>query len=121
MYSDKFLIKLSFIIAIIGIGLLFLFAHNIEPLEIDVKDIDDTYVGRAVKVIGVISEKTLTEDEKTLFLTVTDVKDIKVVMFGDNLKDVYEEFLISDRVIIEGDVALYKGDIEIIAESIKEI
>ena len=119
MYSDEFLTKLSFIIAIIGIVLLFIFAQNVEPLEVEIKNIDDSYAGRSVKINGDITEIFFSKDKETMFLTVADEKDIKIVMFKNDLKTMDENLSIADNVIITGKVALYKGDLEIIARSIK--
>jgi len=122
MYSDKFLIKASLLISVIGIVLLFIFVQNIEPLEAEIKDIDDSYVGKSVKVEGIIDSIGYDKDKETLFLTVSDEnKDIKIVMFKKDLENMHQNLSISDNVIITGEIALYQGDLEVIARNIKKV
>ena len=122
MYSDKFLIKASFLMAVVGIVLLFIFAQNLEPLEAEIKNIDDSYVGKSVKVEGIIDYIGYGKDKETLFLTVSDEnKDIKMIMFKKDLKNMEGNLTSNDKIIIVGEVALYNGDLEIIARSIEKV
>ena len=119
MYSDKFLIKASFLMAVVGIVILFIFVQNIEPLEAEIKNIDDSYVGKSVKVEGIIDSIGYGKDKETLFLTVSDKnKDIKIVMFKKDLENMHQNLSVSDNVFIMGEVALYNGNLEIIARNI---
>ena len=121
MYSDKFLIKASFLVAVAGIALLFIFVQNIEPLEAEIKNIDDSYVGKSVRVEGIVDSIDYGKNGETLFLTVSDEnKDIKIVMFKNDLENMKENLAVADRIVITGEVALYNGDLEIIARSIKK-
>ena len=121
MYSDKFLIKASFLISVIGIVLLFIFVQNIEPLEAEIKNIDDSYVGKSVKIQGNIDSLGYGKEKETLFLTVSDEnKDIKIVMFKNNLENMKENLTINNKIIVTGEVALYNGDLEIIAKRIEK-
>src|SRR3989344_1493993 len=120
MYSDKFLIKASFLMAVVGIVLLFIFVQNIEPLEAEIKDIEDSYVGKSVRIEGIINSIDYGKDGETLFLTLSDEnKDIKIVMFRNDLENMKENLTINDRITVTGEVALYNGDLEIIARSIE--
>src|SRR3989344_4484353 len=113
MYSDKFLIKASFLMAVVGIVLLFIFVQNIEPLPAEIKNIDDSYVGKSVKVEGIIDSIGYDKNKETLFLTVSDEnKDIKIVMFKKDLENMKENLSVSNNVVIRGEVALYNGDLE---------
>ena len=121
MYSDKFLIKASFLVAVAGIALLFIFVQNIEPLEAEIKNIDDSYVGKNIRIEGVVDSIGYGKSRETLFLTVSDEnKDIKIVMFKNDLENMKENLAVADRIVITGEVALYNGDLEIIARSIKK-
>ena len=108
--------------AVVGIVLLFIFAQNLEPLEAEIKNIDDSYVGKSVKVEGIIDYIGYGKDKETLFLTVSDEnKDIKIVMFKKDLENMHQNLSISDNVIITGEIALYQGDLEVIARNIKKV
>ena len=122
MYSDKFLIKASFLISVVGIVLLFLFVQNIEPLETKIKNIDDSYIGKNIRINGVIDSVGYGKDKETLFLTVSDEnKDIKIVMFKNDLENMKDDLTFANRVFITGEVVLYNGDLEITARNIEKV
>ena len=120
MISDKQLTKISFCLAIIGIFGLAAIAYYIEPPEVAINTISDTYLGKVVMVKGMISDISMSKDVQnkvTLFFTLSDsTGSIKIVDFNNKL--VLEA---GDVLSVTGKVSFYKDKYEIVAESVKKI
>ena len=118
MISDSQLMKISFLITIIGITCLFALNHFLEPEQLAIKDITLSHVGHEVVVSGSVA--SLTEKDGHVFITLSDNNSsIKVVMFANTAK-IYPEIynLTSGMLTIQGKVDNYKGELEIVANSI---
>ena len=120
MISDKQLAKISFCLAIIGIFGLAAIAYYIEPPEVAIGSISDTYLGKIISVKGTASDVSKSrdvQDRETLFFTLSDsTGSIKIVDFNNNL--ILED---SSVVSVIGKVSFYKDKYEIVAESVKKI
>lgn len=87
-------------------------AENIEPQEVEIEELSSSDTGKIVTVEGEVVSSSFRKNN--LFLTVEDgTGRIKIVMF-DATKNIRE----GERAVIEGEVTLYRGELEIIADSI---
>ncbi len=119
MVSDLFLQRISFIITIIGIILLFFIVQNIEPEKIMIKDIDESIIGSYVSVSGIVKSVKITEN---VFFSLCDSDScIKAVVFEKIAKKKPEAYNLRnmDKVVLSGRINLYNNELEIIAEDIK--
>ncbi len=111
--------ELSLIVAIIGIVMIFAVSVFIEPEQVPIGSIEFSDSGRHVIINGTISEMSVSGGH--IFLTVEDsTGSILVVMFErDANQDVYN-MKAGNNVVIEGQINVYKNELEIIARDIKE-
>ncbi|MBS3149099.1 exodeoxyribonuclease VII large subunit [Candidatus Woesearchaeota archaeon] len=114
--DDKKLTKLSIIVSILGLILVYYASIKIEIKSYDISQIDKSMLDKDVKITGKI-----TNIVKTKTVLILNVKDesasITAVSFdpGDiNLKE-------GQEIEVTGKVALYKNKLEIISDSIKGI
>ena len=113
MISDHTLRKISLLMCIFGVVLLFFVSQVIEPKNISISDIDETMIGNNVIVEGVVN--SISNKNNIAFLTVSDSKNkIKVVMFNTNI-----DASIGDTICVKGKIDKYEGELEIIANSIE--
>lgn len=121
MISDAQLMRVSLIISVIGIIALFLIVQFIEPAKVRVSEIDDSMNGQIIATEGMIKE--MTKMGGNFFITLYDEKDIAVVMFKIQAEknDFVYQMKNGDWIRVEGKVAIYRGDLEIIAENIKKL
>jgi aspartyl/asparaginyl-tRNA synthetase len=122
MLDDKTLMKISLVISIIGLVALFAVTQAIEPKAVEIRRIDDTMIGQTVEVAGKID--SFSAKDGNVFILLNGTGDtIKVVMFERDARsqgDVYdlkENYMVS----VVGKVALYRTELEIVADSIKAI
>lgn len=119
MLSDRQLMKISLSMALLGLFGLAAIAYYVEPPEVAINSISDTYLGKVVSVKGISSDVTFSkEDEKeALFFTLSDsTGSIKVVHFSNNL--ILED---GDITSVTGKVSFYQNKYEIVAESVRRI
>ena len=113
--QEKSLLKLALICAIIGLVVLFIFSKNMEISETNIEKITLEQAGNYVKVLGRI--KQVTDTEKVMILTITQPKDIQVVLFKDNDISLEE----GQYIEILGKIEEYRGKPEIIANRVRLI
>lgn len=109
--KDKTLLKFSLVWSIVGIILLLFIAEYSEPSKINIIDSEDN-LGKTVKINGkvlsFVSKPTVT------FIEIEDYSGKIVVVSFDKL-----ERPKCSNLEVSGKVKLYKGNLEIIADSIK--
>ncbi len=110
MFSEKFLLKLSFVCTLIGIIGLVAISIYMEPLHVNTEQIDDSYLGKKVVVNGTVFNYA---NKGTIFF---DLNGIKSVIFEKNA--VNTNIKNGDFVTVKGTVQLYKNDIEIVVDKI---
>jgi len=118
--NDKTLVRISLGISLIGVLGLFLFVQTIEPLNVEVSRIDDSMIGKSVEVSGNIDSFSVKEGN--VFLTIDDgTGKISVVMFERDARRNSGVYSLKEggNVTVSGKIALYRSELEIIADSIE--
>ncbi len=120
MISDKSLMKISFLVAVVGIVCLFITNLVIQPENLSIGNITSSKVGREVIVSGIIS--SMSTKDGHVFITLDDNNsNIKVVMFATTARNYPAVYNLTrnDKVTAKGKVENYKGELEIIADVIE--
>ncbi len=115
MLPEKLIIKISLIVIMFGLSGLYAITILIEPAFVDIRQIDENFNGKVVMTNGTISDVFLS-DSKTLFLNLEENEDLAIIMFNVDENNLTE----SDKVVVRGEVTLYKGKLEIIAKKIEK-
>ena len=111
------LIKISIVVALIGIVALFFI---VKYQQQNIVKISDLRQGQIERITGMINSVYISKDGHT-FLKVTDSSgEISVVAFKSSNIDTYN-LEIGDQISVLGRVEEYKGSLEIIASEIKKI
>ncbi len=120
MISDRTLLKTSVAVFIIGFFALFLLSQVQPERMLSVSEIKESMIGEKVSVHG-IAERPLVRDSLTMRLVDENNTNIKinVVMFNPTPK-VLNSFRAGDAVIVSGEISIYKGELEIIANKISK-
>lgn len=108
--EDSTITKVSFVLTLIGIAGVAATAYLAEPYELDT--ISESDIGKIVKLQGVAESVRRSGD--ALFLEVDGFRIVQFSAEETNIKDGY-------RIEVTGRVSLYKGNLEIIADSVKNI
>jgi aspartyl/asparaginyl-tRNA synthetase len=120
--NDKTIMKVCFVMVIIGIIGLFIVTNFSTTPQVRINSIDETKTGQIVSISGIVSSYYTSEGH--VFMNVNDsTGTIKVVMFqkdAENNPWVYD-IRKDDKVTINGKIQLYKGELEIVASSVKVI
>ena len=116
--DDRSITKLAFVVAIIGIAGIFAVVNLLEPSEMSIAEIDSSNAGDIVTITGDVSRTG--ESAGTYFFTITNGGSIKTVVFASTAPKIPEidEISKNDRVEVTGQVALYKGELEIIVHAL---
>lgn len=119
MITDSQIKKISLLVALIGLLLIFVAATWSEPQQIAITDITADGSGRTVLVNG--TAESVRVSEGNVFLKVSDgTGNITAVMFERTARDNPEVYQLKkyDNVTVKGQVNIYKSELEIIASSI---
>ena len=116
--DDVTLTKVSLVAALVGIGGLLAVSQLLQPDMLRIADISSSDAGKIVTVEGRLSG--LAERNGNYFLTVDDGSQIKAVIFESGARRIPEAARLSknDKVSVTGQVALYKGELEIIVQAL---
>lgn len=109
----------SFLIAIVGIIILYFFARISQAEFIPIEKIDATYIGKTVKTSGKIV--ALSYNKGNIFLTIYDKKSLSVPIFSNVAKYLNYEFKKGQEIIVVGVVDEYKGSLQIIPRKTSDI
>lgn len=116
--ETKNLLRISIIIAVIGIAALF-FITNISIEKVDIADAGK-YMGSSVKIEGNINSVFTSKDGHVFFKVSDNSGSIDVVAFKNyNLDGVYN-LKKGQEIEVRGIVQEYKGKLEIIAKEITD-
>jgi len=121
MISDSQLMKLSLAIAVIGIIILFFIVQLTELLVVRITEINEAMSGQNIITEGKVS--SFSTKEGHIFLTLSDEREIKIVMFKDRAEEneIAYELKNDDKIRVEGKVSIYRDELEVIAEKIERI
>ncbi|MFA4819491.1 MAG: OB-fold nucleic acid binding domain-containing protein [Candidatus Aenigmatarchaeota archaeon] len=118
MISDQKLGKLSLLITIIGIIMIYTSAVLIGSAEMKIGNITDHDVGKNVLVNGTIVSYNV--NNGNIFIRLSDsTGNITVVMF-ERVARAQAELNNGDTILVEGQINVYKNELEIIAKSISK-
>lgn len=119
MISDEKLAKLSLVLAAAGIVSIYLSIALIGPQETAIGEIDTTDIGKQVSVAGTVN--SFNTKDGNIFITLGDgTGNITIVMFERTARGQRIELNEHDYIEVEGQVNVYKNELEIIANSISK-
>ena len=110
--EEKRLLRISLIISLIGIFFLLFLAKNLEPKQINIKEINDNLLNQKIKIHGTILRIT----DKTTFkiLSVADATEkIDVLCECKN-----NQFQVNNTILVSGTLQDYKSNFQISADKI---
>lgn len=111
--KQKTVYKISVFLAVIGLTLMYASSLYIETEKSDIGDIEKSWTGRTVKIEGNIT--SYSRSGGNAFMDVKDTSGSIFVVDFESDTDLEE----GDRVEVTGNVELYEGELEVIAESIE--
>ena len=118
MISDQKLGKLSLSIAIAGVILIYASAALIGSVEMKIGNITDKDVGKNVVINGTITSYSV--NGGNVFIKLSDnTGNMTVVMFERTAQG-QAKLNNGDGVLVEGQVNVYKSELEVIAKSISK-
>ena len=112
------IIKISIVVALIGIvALVFLVRYN----EQNTVKISDLKQGQIEKVTGMVNSVYVSKDSNVFMKVADSSGEISVVAFkSSNIDSVYD-IEVGDQISVLGRVEEYKGALEIIAKDISKV
>ena len=108
--TEKDIYRACIILSITGLGIIHVSHSYLEYQEVNVEEIDRTWIGNSVRIEGEIISRTEVDGAK--FMELRDETDtINIVDF--------EMRNVTEQASISGYVDVYQGDLQIVAEEIK--
>jgi DNA/RNA endonuclease YhcR with UshA esterase domain len=125
--AKDFLTLICFITSAVGLVLIYVAAINLEPKQIELKEINPELVGRSVSTTGKIVYRK-THDAGHLFLTISD-DDTKIAVplfagYLNTLKEVgltENDFYEGTEILVSGLVDEYQGQLQIIPRRVNDV
>ena len=117
--KDESVVKLALCVAAAGIAALLVLAFVAEPSQIEIGRLSERDSGKQVMIGGIVDDKSV--DDGNIFLTLNDgTGSITVVMFERSARGTTAyDVQLGKSAQIRGQVSIYKGELEIIANSIE--
>ena len=116
--SDTLLAKISLAAAVSGLVLLFFLNAFAQPVETDIRLLDESWLEKRVAVNGSVEWYHLSQN--VLIFTLSDeigLSKIKCVIFSPSV--LQRELVFKNAFLnVQGKVQRYKGELEIVAEKI---
>lgn len=109
--TEKDIYRACIILSIIGLGVIHISHSYIQPDEVSIDQIDETWMGNTVKVEGEITSHT--ETQNAAFLEISDSTG------SINLVD-FEKRNITGRSSITGNVDIYQGDLQLVVKEVED-
>lgn len=114
--NEKSIKKLCILMSFLGLIIIYMMEVTSTVPYTKVSEITSGDVGECVKVCGIVNKKYVT-DKGHIFFNLKDNSSIKVVIFkNENSLITPEDIKDSSTLCLEGTVARYKGELEIIAD-----
>ena len=110
---------LSLVLAIVGIAGLWFVSAGAEPLKIGLSSITEAEIGKYVQVTGMVSR--ITEVESGYFMTLEDNGEAIKTIFWKSSGISMDGIEKGSSVDVTGRVALYQGELEIIADGVSAV
>jgi len=125
--KKNLLVIICLLSSIFGLVLIYVAATKIQPLEMELGEIDSQLIGRTVRVSGYIAYKNL-NPAGHVFLTVSSGKaKIQVPLFAGLMSKLNENGLSEEklekgaRISITGMVDEYRGSLQIVPRKVEDI
>ena len=109
--EDKTVFIASSLLAVIGLGLMYASTTYLEPDSYEISEIDESMIGEPVKIKGKVENPVSTEEH--LFFDLNDGEKIEIAMFNTE-----KSVKAGKEAFVTGDVSMYEGKINIVAEEI---
>lgn len=122
--KDKTLYKICIAISFIGILLLYTVTYVTAPSFVEIENIDNNHIGSNVRTRGEVVEKHITEEGHMFFDLEDGEHNIDVVIFESHVESYSispEEIPKNSYLEIEGEVDIYRDDLQIIPRKIEII
>ena len=113
--DENFLIKLSLIATLFGIGLLIFVSDKIKVKEYKIEEINETQLDQDIRVVGKIV--SIKETSKLLILTLKNKKEIKAAL----LKEDKIEFKKGMMVEVIGKLETFEKEFQIEARQVRAL
>jgi DNA/RNA endonuclease YhcR with UshA esterase domain len=125
--TDGKIFKIALVTSLIGLMGMMIFAGDIEPKELKIKEIDRSMVDEKVAITGVIESIDQSSSGKSYFISVNDgTGKINVIIFESTMAD-FEESGVdinsykNQKAKIFGTITEYKSTMEIILDNSNSI
>lgn len=112
--NNQTLLKLSFIISILGILLLLFLANTIQPAQIKIKNISQQNLNQKIQLTGKIQSIKTYKESDFQILTINDSTD-KIDILIDSPINLTK----NQTIMIQGRITDYKNNPQIQADKIK--
>ncbi|MFH1630657.1 MAG: OB-fold nucleic acid binding domain-containing protein [Candidatus Aenigmatarchaeota archaeon] len=117
--NDITIIKIALVMTVVGVALLMLLVYFNNPVQTAIIDITPSDVGRLVYINGKLTTISYSEGG-TIFVKVSDMTGgITGVIFKSSDINT-SSFSTSDEVTMTGEVAVYRGELEIIVNRLEK-
>lgn len=119
--DENKVLKLSLIISIIGIVVIYSMALVLEAPFVEIVDLNKNMIGEYIKVCGAVTSTHVSE-KGTFFLKIKDYKELDAIFFKEFVEglNAYDSE-IGEKICIEGNLETYKGELEIIGNKFEVV
>jgi DNA/RNA endonuclease YhcR with UshA esterase domain len=112
------ILKISIIVAIIGIISLFFISRLLTEETIEISELK---IGQIERISGMVTSVYISRDDHVFLKVADNTGEITVVAFKNSNIDEAYDLEIGEEVSVLGRVDEYKGELEIIAKEITKI
>ena len=111
------ILKISIIIAIIGIISLFFISRLLTEETIEISELK---IGQIERISGMVTSVYISRDDHVFLKVADNTGEITVVAFKNSNIDEAYDLEVGEEVSVLGRVDEYKGELEIIAKEIRK-
>ena len=112
------ILKISLVIAVLGIIALYFITRITTEEVIAIKDVK---IGQIERVTGMVTSVYVSRDDHVFLKIADNTGEISVVVFkGSNIDEAYD-LEVGEEISVLGRVDEYKGKLEIIAKEIRKV
>jgi RecJ-like exonuclease len=112
------ILKISVVIAIVGIAALFLITKFSTENNISIEDLK---IGQMERITGMVTSVYVSKDSHVFFKVADNTGEVTAVAFKNSNIDEAYELEVGDEVSVLGRVEEYKGELEIIAKEVRKV
>ena len=111
------ILKISIVIAILGIIVLFFITQYNKETIVKVEDLK---IGQMERITGMVTSFYISKDEHVFLKVADNTGEVSVVAFKNSNIDEAYDLENGDQISVLGRVDEYKGELEIIAKEIRK-